>query len=102
MGKYGFKYLIQEFDSNVLNLVEQRGFCPYEYKSGFEKIKEELPSKEKFYSLLTVKKLVTKSYSMQVWYKLEMKTIKDYHDFYLRCNVLVLADVFKKIKILNI
>ena len=24
-----------------------------------------------------------------------MKTIKDYHDLYLKCNVLLLADVFE-------
>ena len=27
------KYLIQEFDSNVLDLVKQKGFDPYEYIS---------------------------------------------------------------------
>ena len=27
-----------------------------------------------------------------------MKTIKDYHDFYLKCDVLLLADVFEKIR----
>ena len=25
-----------------------------------------------------------------------MKTIKDYHDFYLKCDVLLLADVFEE------
>ena len=42
------KYLIQEFDENVLDLVKQKGFYPYEYMSDFEKFKEELPSKGKF------------------------------------------------------
>ena len=27
-----------------------------------------------------------------------MRTIKDYHDLYLRCNVLLLADVFEKVR----
>ena len=27
-----------------------------------------------------------------------MKTIKDYHDLYLKCDVLLLADVFEKFK----
>ena len=35
---------------------KQKGFYPDEYMSDFEKFKEQLPSKEKFYSLLTVKK----------------------------------------------
>ena len=55
MRKDDFKYLSQEFDTNVLDLVKQKGFYPYEYMSGFEKFKEELPSKEKFYSSLTGK-----------------------------------------------
>ena len=46
----------QEFDNNVLDLVKQKGFYPHEYISDFEKFKEELHSKEKFYSSLTGKK----------------------------------------------
>ena len=46
----------QEFDNNVLDLVKQKGFYPYEYTSDFEKFKGEWSSKEKFYSSLTCKK----------------------------------------------
>ena len=53
LAKDDFKYLSQEFDNNVLDLVKQKGFYPYEYMSDFEKFKEQLPSKEKFYNLLT-------------------------------------------------
>ena len=52
-GNNSFKYLSLEFDNNVLDLVKQKGFYPYEYMTDFEKFKEELPSKEKFYSPLT-------------------------------------------------
>ena len=55
--KDDFKYLSQEFDNNVLDLVKQKRFYPYEYMSSFEKFKEQLPRKEKFYCLLTVKPL---------------------------------------------
>ena len=41
------------FDNNVLDLVKQEGFYPDEYMSNFEKFKEQLPSKEKFYRSLT-------------------------------------------------
>ena len=27
-----------------------------------------------------------------------MKTLKDYHDLYLKCNILFLADVFEKFR----
>ena len=64
MGKDDFKYLSQEFYTNVLDLVKQKGFYAYEYMSGFEQFKDELPSKEKFYSSLTGKKKVINSVSI--------------------------------------
>ena len=54
--KDDFKYSGHEFDNNILDLVKQKGSYLYEYMSNFEKLKEELPSKEKFYSSLTGKK----------------------------------------------
>ena len=39
MIKDDFKYLHQEFDNNVLDLVKQIAFYPYEYMSDFEKFK---------------------------------------------------------------
>ena len=38
--KDDFKYSSQEFDNNILDLVKQKGFYPYEYTSDFEKFKE--------------------------------------------------------------
>ena len=91
------KYLSQEFDNNVLDLVNQKVFYPYEYMTDFEKFKKQLPSKEKFYSSLTGQKISDKEYEhdLKVWKKFEMKMMKDYHDLYLRCDVLLSADVFK-------
>ena len=45
LDKYIFKYFSQELDNNVLDLVKQKRFYPYEYMSDFEKFKEKLPSK---------------------------------------------------------
>ena len=94
--KYDFKYLSQEFDNNVLDLSMQKGFYPDYCISGFEKFKEELPSKEKFYCSSTNRIISDKEYEhvLNVWKKIEMKTMKDYHDLYLKCNVLLLAHVF--------
>ena len=59
----------------------------------FKKFKEQLPSKEHFYSSLTGKKITNKEYDhvLKVWNKFEMKTMKDYHNLYL-------ADVFEKFR----
>ena len=56
IGKDDFKYFSQEFGNKVLGLVKQKEFYLFEYMSDFEKFKEELPCKEKFYSSLTGKK----------------------------------------------
>ena len=66
----------------------------------FEKFKEELPSKKKFYSSLTDRKISDKEYEhvLNVWKKIEMKAVKDYHNLYLKCDVLLLADVFEKFR----
>ena len=54
-------------------------------------------SKENFYNLLTSKKICDKGYDhvLKVWIK--FKTMKDYHDLYLKCNVLLLADIIEKL-----
>ena len=92
-----FKYLSPEFDHNVLDLVKQKWFYPFDYMSHYEKIKEQLPNKEKFYSLLTDKKNSDKEYEhiFQVSNKFEMKTMKYYQEFHLKCDVLLLANVFR-------
>ena len=51
--------------------------------------------------MLTGKKTSSKEYG-HVWNKFEMKTVKDYHDFYLKCDVLLSADVFEKFRNNNI
>ena len=57
LGKNDFKYLSQELDSKVLDLVKQKGLHPYEYISGFESLKRKIATrKEKFYSSLIGKK----------------------------------------------
>ena len=100
LAKYDFKYMSQEFDNNVLDLVKQKEFEPFEYVSDFEKFKEQLGSKETLYSSLTGKKISDKEYEhvLKVCSKFAMKTIKGYHNFYLKCDVLLLADVFEKFR----
>ena len=68
--------------------------------SDFTKFKEEFPNKEKFYSSLTARKISGKEYKhvLNVWKKIEMKTMKDYHVLFLKCDILLLADVFEKFR----
>ena len=77
LGKDDFKYLSHEFDNNLLNLVKQREFYLYEHMSNFEKFKEQLPNKKKFYSLLAGTKNSDKEYEhdLKVCNKFKMKTM---------------------------
>ena len=57
-----------------------------------------MPSKEKFYSSLTDRIISDKEYKrvLNVWNKFEMEMMKDYIGLYLKCGVLLLADMFEK------
>ena len=60
--KNDFKYLSQELDNNVLDLVKQKRFYPQEYIRDFEKFREALPRKERFYCSLTERKISDNKY----------------------------------------
>ena len=60
LSKDEFRCLSQEFGNNVLDLVKQKVFYPYEYMSDFQKFKNKLPSKKKFFSSLTDRKTTGK------------------------------------------
>ena len=57
-------------------------------------------AKKSFYNLLTGKKISDKGYEtvLKGWSKFEIITMKDQHDFCLKCDVLLLADVFEKFR----
>ena len=56
--------------------------------SDFEKFKEDLSSEEKFYSSLADRKISDKEYEhvLNVWKKVQIKTMKGYHGLYLKCD----------------
>ena len=67
---------------------------------GFEKLKEQLPRKERFDSSLTSRKISGKGYEhvLKVWDSLKKKMLKDYSDLHLKSDVLLLAGVFEKFR----
>ena len=65
----------------------------------FEKfLDKKLPDKRKFFSSLKEKWIGKKDYlcAINVWNLFKINTIGDYHDLYLKTDVLLLADVFEK------
>ena len=105
-----FKYLTEEVGSKNLKLLKQKGSYPYEYMDSFKRFGEEkLPDRECFYC--SVKDRTTgdnggkldgyisdEDYLLwnKIWNKFNMKNMEDYHDHYLKKNVLLLADIFEK------
>ena len=105
-----YKYLVEEVGSDNLELLKQKGNYPYEYMNSFEGFNEEkLPARKYFCSSTKDGKIgdggkisdvhvSVKDYLMckKIWDKFGMKNMGDYHDHYLKKDVLLSADVFEK------
>ena len=82
---------------NNSKILRQKGVYPYGYVSSISKFKEtKLPPKEEFYSKLNNENISAEDYqhAINVWNTFKCKTIQDYHNLYLKSDVLLLADVF--------
>ncbi|XP_031572498.1 uncharacterized protein LOC116306562 [Actinia tenebrosa] len=68
--------------------------------SSWKKFKEPLPPKEAFYSTLAETGLKDEEYqhALDVWKKHSCKDMGDYHEIYLRSDVVLLADVFQSFR----
>ena len=89
-----------EFKKNI-KLLTRKGVYPYDYISSLDKLSETcLPPKEAFYSKLYDEDISDEDYqhAIKVWKTFRCHTIRDYHDLYLKSDVLLLADVFEKFR----
>ena len=105
-----FKYLVQELDSKHLKIFKQKGDYPYEYMNSFKKIDEDKLSARKYFFSPTKKGKIDNDGKIsdgyisiedylvceKIWNKFKIKNLGDYHDHYLKKDVLLLADVFEK------
>ena len=95
-----FKNINTYFKENT-SLLTRKGFYPYDYVSSTDILQEtKLPSKDLFYSKLYDENISEENYkhAIKVWDSFNCKTIKDYHDIYLKSDVLLLADVFENFR----
>ena len=98
-----FKYLVEEFGSENLELLKQKDAYPYEYMNSFEQFNEKkLPTIKYFYSSAKDGKIgdngeisdghtsVKNSLTCgKIWNKFEMKNMDDHHDHYLKTRCIV-------------
>ena len=81
--------------------MTKKGIYPYDYMDSFDRFDEvALPPKDSFYSILTDEHVSEEEYqhAQNVWDAFDLKTMGQYHDLYLKTDVLLLADVFENFR----
>ena len=84
-----------------LNLLSKKGVYPYDFMDNIKKFeKTNLPLKEKFYSKLNDEHITQQDFehAQNVWKTFNCKNMGDYHDLYLKTDVLLLCDVFEEFR----
>ena len=88
-------------DLNKFVMLLRKGVYPYEYMDGWDKFNEtSIPSKESFYSNLTMENISETDYrhANNVFKTFKLNNLGDYHDLYVQSDTLLLADVFENFR----
>ena len=99
--KESFKNLTEFYEGDELNLLLRKGVFPYDWFDNFNRLSaDNLPPKEAFHSVLNDSGISDEDYqhAQNVWETFKMKTMRDYHDLYLKSDVLLLSDVFENFR----
>ena len=94
-------YTSEAFSGEKLELMKAKGVYPYDYMDSFQKFSQtQLPKRDDFYSLLTDEEISESEYAhaQKVWERFEIENMGQYHDLYLKSDVLLLADVFENFR----
>ena len=101
-----FKHLLSELSEDKLKVLNRKDAYPYEWVDSYKKIiYPRLPPKEAFYSSIADGKrggedghISDEQYShlKNVWNTSNFNIFRDFHNYYLKKDVLLLADVFEK------
>ena len=95
--KSGFSTLSPE----QYELILRKGVYPYDWMNDWNKFQEpNLPPIEEFKSRLHNTECAQSEYdhAQKVWRDFNCRTFKDYHDLYLKADVLLLADIFENFR----
>ncbi|XP_033731744.1 uncharacterized protein LOC117321436 [Pecten maximus] len=101
LAETSFKQFTKEFSMAEKKLLLRKGVYPYEYIDCEAKFAEtELPPRGCFYSNLSKCDITEEDheYAQKVWREMGIKNIGEYHDLYLKTDVLLLADVFENFR----
>ena len=79
----------------------RKGIYPYDYMDSFNRFEEtENPSKHAYYSILNNQEITDEDYehSIKIWKEDNIKNLGEYHDLYLKIDVLLLAEIFENFR----
>lgn len=96
-----FDNMKKYYSGEALDLLCRKGFYPYEWVDNDDKLNHVgLPERKEFYSMLSKEHISEDNYkhATNVYNKLNCETFRDYHLTYLKCDVLLLADVFENFR----
>ena len=99
--KEDLNYTSEDFTGDKLSLMKQQHMYPYDYMDCFEKFNQiELPTKDEFFSVLNDQHVTNREYdhARKVWEIFNLKNMGEYHDLYLKSDLLLLADVFESFR----
>ncbi|XP_015795544.1 uncharacterized protein LOC107371910 [Tetranychus urticae] len=89
------------FPNHPTALLTKKAALPYEYIDSHARFEEDtLPSIDKFYSSLSGETISTELYNHLelIWKQFNCKTLGDFHDIYLKVDVLLLTAVFENFR----
>ena len=99
--KEDLKETIRFFGEKRSELVTRKGVYLYEFMDGFDKFeKKQLPKKASFFSRLNQEKVTDENYqrAQKVWEEFSCQNMGEFHDLYLKTDVLLLADVMENFR----
>lgn len=88
-------------DDEQFKMMTTKGIYPYDYIDSYDRLNDlELPDQKEFYSRLYDSKCSDFDYekARNVWKVFKCKTLLDYHNYYLKSDVLLLADVWESFR----
>ena len=89
------------YSESQYDLLIRKGIYPYEYMDSWDRFKEtKLPPIESFYSSLNMSGVSESDYqhAQRVWEEFGIRNLGEYHDLYLRTDVILLENVFEKFR----
>ena len=88
----------EDYNESQYKLLIQKGICPYEYMDNWDRFEETtLSRKSSFYSKLNMSGVSDQDYehACKVWRDFGIRNLGEYHDLYLKTDVILLANIFE-------